>query len=314
MSRTSSRAFPARAGRTAFDPSLPITLCGPSPRVRGELTGPSNGSMNPPGHPRACGENARHLGRCRGQRGPSPRVRGERPLGGAGCSGPLLAGHPRACGENGQGQRGLHATRRAIPARAGRTLTPGPMRRFGSGHPRACGENGLTFAVAGSSQAGHPRACGENVPPGKMIADLVRAIPARAGRTWLPRPGPKKRRGPSPRVRGEPDGLRCYRRCVRAIPARAGRTPATGYWLDRLSGPSPRVRGELQQLWIISRALRAIPARAGRTTLEMLRDMISAGHPRACGENDPIEGLPFLIQRAIPARAGRTTLSRASPS
>ncbi len=154
------------------------------------------------GHPRACGENVCLSSLSFVVSGPSPRVRGKHLM------------EIRAA-----------ITQRAIPARAGKTASgggilssltgPSPRVRgklagalFGpvlvTGHPRACGENRGPRPCLPVRWPGHPRACGENPPKGLLHLPLVRAIPARAGKTTCV----------VPYIRG----------AMRAIPARAGKT------------------------------------------------------------------------------------------
>ncbi len=181
-SQAVERAIPARAGRTSASYRFSARACGPSPRVRGELS-------------------AIQL-QCNQLTGSSPRVRGERTS--DRLRAPSCMGHPRACGENGTVSRSPVAIVWAIPARAGRTISvwiswlcsPGPS-------PRVRGERGAAgrrhSSTAGPSprvrgeptkwperppeSAGHPRACGENYCTLPMERRPCRAIPARAGRT-----------------------------------------------------------------------------------------------------------------------------------
>ena len=139
------RAIPARAGRTSGLKQKPARRSRAIPARAGRTL---------------CWEIAVAL-----DLGPSPRVRGE-PAASSSLLSPFAGPSPRVRGEL------------RIPSQPGRCR---------SGHPRACGENpGLQVSIA-SIGAGHPRACGENIhrapEQGATLAVLLRAIPARAGRT-----------------------------------------------------------------------------------------------------------------------------------
>ncbi len=157
-------------------------------------------------------------------------------------------------------------------------------------------------------RSGHPRACGENPSSATTPWPVLRAIPARAGRT------------PFIDQRDRNDD--------RAIPARAGRTVSAYIPYDPNVGPSPRVRGEhvcaqgAAQPYPghpracgenASRSARWLSPRAGHpracgenSTGTHGNHRRRPGHPRACGENAPGSGGGEHPQRAIPARAGRT--------
>ena len=132
---------------------------------------------------------------------------------------------------------------RAIPARAGRTIKAYDSTKASSGHPCACRENVRVYVPEEWLVGPSLRVQGE-----RLLAiglwPLIRAIPARAGRTthrstiasmssghpcacrentkYALRTGPVS--GPSLRVQGEPVFLDFTVFPERAIPARAGRT------------------------------------------------------------------------------------------
>ncbi len=283
---------------------------GPSPRVRGEPTSSEGMRATASGpSPRVRGERHQLSWGLETDHGPSPRVRGEQALTCTGRRG--LSGHPRACGENPIILRSGGVSARAIPARAGRTSFETLVGNYSSGpSPRVRGERpGRAYRCRRSP--GHPRACGENQPEPVGPTRDERAIPARAGRTDFGCTLSDYRGGPSPRVRGEPQGGAnpppwipghpracgenpCQgwdgRSYLRAIPARAGRTFDLLGFDNGSYGPSPRVRGERTCL---------SPAHWARP-----------GHPRACGENWFSCRATGQAARAIPARAGRTPVSR----
>ncbi len=300
------RAIPACAGRTTVSSISGSTPPGPSPRVRGELSGALSAAATSAGHPRVCGENDasgdlggahdRAIPACAGRTvlvrlpagtwyGPSPRVRGE---------------------------RSVEAAEQYSRA----------------GHPRVCGENAEDTAAGQERTGPSPRVRGEQPPPA-VPPPSQRAIPACAGRTRLCCSTKALMSGPSPRVRGERHHLDLWLGDLRAIPACAGRThtlrqsqqpvaraipacagrtllsgpaaaPAPGHprvcgenlvtnlpWTPS-SGPSPRVRGE-------QHGRRRTPRP-------------SPGHPRVCGENAGGLVADRTGPRAIPACAGRTAL------
>ena len=137
----------------------------------------------------------------------------------------------------------------------------------------------MFFAVAV-----HPRGCGEH------------------RKVWLPRPCGV---GSSPRVRGTPDTGRHRLDAVRFIPAGAGNTWPGTYCTNqaavhprgcgehtlpnstkaRCIGSSPRVRGTLSRCPLLLLVTRFIPAGAGNTAPFTSEEMLSAVHPRGCGEH-----------------------------
>ena len=137
------------------------------------------GMCVPWAHPRACGENFRHLTTHGGAEGSSPRVRGKLVSATGFCWDvgliPARAGKTTACSWTSatptgssprvRGKPRAHTRDlvrdRLIPARAGKT-------RFGdvyvpatAAHPRACGKTPVINGDVDVTQA-HPRACGEN--------------------------------------------------------------------------------------------------------------------------------------------------------
>ncbi len=204
-----------------------------------------------------CGRRQAHLG-------PSPRVRGERSLKALCSRG--RSGHPRACGENQQDQQQPYAPSGPSPRVRGELIAPIPTLIIGLGpSPRVRGE----LAAMGSPcrlRSGHPRACGENGDCSSKDDLMIRAIPARAGRT--PRPGD-------------------YRQAAdRAIPARAGRTGKGRGRETFLCGPSPPVRGERHGAMVAARRVYGPSPRVRGERAPAARWMPrSSGHPRACGEN-----------------------------
>ena len=278
--RDLARLIPARAGKTPPRPRPPL---------------------QPPAHPRTCGENsARSVHRSLAS-GSSPRVRGK--------LGEVLPPIARV---------------RLIPARAGKTKTspqPGPG---GTAHPRACGENRRSCTRRPPEPGSSPRVRGKQRWRFRQCQHS-RLIPARAGKTRTasaerldrgahPRACGENRTacapsrttcGSSPRVRGKRDArMRACHRCG-LIPARAGKTST---WCSSIarprahpracgengkltaqlhegSGSSPRVRGKLDATGGVTSFFGLIPARAGKTPRPQWLSGRPRAHPRACGEN-----------------------------
>ena len=107
---------------------------------------------------------------------------------------------------------------------------------------------------------------------GHFVCSLGGFLAAAAGVNTKPTPvrgsGSPRLPGSSPRVRGKP---------------RISLSPSSS------PGSSPRVRGKPhQQRHPLTRA-RLIPARAGKTFSHRTSPPPSRAHPRACGENRPVE-------------------------
>ena len=158
--------------------------------------------------------------------------------------------------------------------------------------------------------------------------ELCRSIPARAGETvstWIMDEFGSP--GPSPRVRGKrPAPTRRIGCSAGSIPARAGETPASTATQE---GPSPRVRGKRCRRPPHDVFEGSIPARAGETYCRPCGAGCPPVHPRACGGNRTMGGLPAGTWgpsprvrgkplhrrrpddalRSIPARAGETVLT-----
>ena len=110
-------------------------------------------------HPRVCGENLVQVQNLPRQTGSSPRVRGK----------PVKAARNAWNG-------------RLIPACAGKTPWPPPVRFLPRAHPRVCGENRVETEAMSALEGSSPRV------RGKPVSDLAQAgnqglIPACAGKT-----------------------------------------------------------------------------------------------------------------------------------
>ena len=179
----------------------------------------------------------------------------------------------------------------------------------------------------------HPRACGE----------------LRYAFLWL-----SANSGSSPRMRGTRPGLRHGLERARFIPAHAGNSPpqvtrrtlppvhprACGeldckHFEDRVdSGSSPRMRGTHRQHERRSALVRFIPAHAGNSLPLFSSSILTAVHPRACGElhAPPGRAVPrygssprmrgtlslnlsvLIVNRFIPAHAGNSAMTVAYSS
>ena len=133
-------------------------------------------------------------------------------------------------------------------------------------------------------------------------------IPARAGKTRCPQPGPGSA-GAHPRACGENVEVECL--------------------AENAGGSSPRVRGKRRRCDHHQHRRGLIPARAGKTLVVNHPDFPDRAHPRACGENlmmsrsavptfgssPRVRGKPDPVlehvrpRRLIPARAGKTASS-----
>ena len=251
------------------------------PARAGKTAGGGSRGSSHPAHPRACGENYLHCGHRSGAGGSSPRVRGK----------PVGTVCPRA-------------SRRLIPARAGKT-GPGRGRASATGaHPRACGENHRRTSENPQRFGSSPRVRGkQHAAPGRNIHNGL--IPARAGKTRF-RASNISGCTAHPRACGENRGVRGSRALGR--------------------GSSPRVRGKRVPGGPHCLDHGLIPARAGKTTPPPPRRSGRPAHPRACGENVAARSAPRPMRgssprvrgkpssqppgrsggRLIPARAGKT--------
>ena len=278
-----------------------LRLPGSSPRMRGKRRWPLDKLPQTTAHPRACGENTLSNMQTASFLGSSPRMRGKR----------------EAAARNSQGA-GL------IPAHAGKTPWPPPVRFLPQAHPRACGENEETNAGDRRTLGSSPRMRGKRW----MSCDdpfTTGLIPAHAGKTWRVRKKfchraahpracgengccailVKHLRGSSPRMRGKRAHEFHGRRALGLIPAHAGKTMARAvsvcplwahpracgenlgkmFFQIAASGSSPRMRGKRLHLLLADREGRLIPAHAGKTLTSCIMLSIASAHPRACGEN-----------------------------
>ena len=274
------RVHPRVCGEAADLDLAPSQSRGPSPRVRGSPSNPSDGGAttgsipacagkpHPGGlccdqervHPRVCGEASVSRPATHRIQGPSPRVRGS----------PVLAEIPRY----------LHGS---IPACAGKPPRCCQRQRAARVHPRVCGEAHVGRTSAARTPGPSPRVRGSR---GGGLADRVRrgSIPACAGKPT-----------PQPRQRGH----------VRVHPRVCGEALGDLVVLRPGAGPSPRVRGSHVFDPDALAAEGSIPACAGKPSS---RPRIRCGgqvHPRVCGESPHDVAVEPRVLGSIPACAGK---------
>ena len=190
-------------------------------------------------HPRVCGETSTTAPRRVTARGPSPRVRETRVVK------PRLR-VPRGPSPRVRGNRvpsaGTLASRRSIPACAGKPRGHASANSAGAVHPRVCGETDAIIVELLLSRGPSPRVRGNRVPDVERD-DPKGSIPACAGKpsSWPRRP---EQRRVHPRVCGE---------TVHTV----------AVYLDD-QGPSPRVRGNPSLASALSALRGSIPACAGK--------------------------------------------------
>ena len=251
-------------------------------------------------HPRGCGEKTSARAASRRLMGSSPRVRGE------GSASPLQTV-----------EGGI------IPAGAGRSRPRLRKTRRRRDHPRGCGEKCSSVAAKASRWGSSPRVRGEDRAT-NISTYSIGIIPAGAGRSSIGvyaaiedrdhprgcgekpsrRPPARRRKGSSPRVRGEVgDGVALHigngiipagagRSCSTTTSSRCGRDHPRGCgektnarWIPaRRMGSSPRVRGEAGKGSGGRPVGGIIPAGAGRSRPLRAHHPLERDHPRGCGE------------------------------
>ena len=293
-------------------------------------------------HPRSRGENDSLPGCTTGWEGSSPLTRGKLWHLLAKARGGLA--HPRSRGENSKLQTALNEGRGSSPLTRGKRSqrpAPGATRRLIPAH---AGKTGFTY-YGWNDTGAHPRSRGENLgdrgqerrdrgsspltrgKPERMTtgAPSWGLIPAHAGKTTPPPEAreplwahPRSRgencvveaksgacEGSSPLTRGKRHPLRSRLRERGLIPAHAGKTPPTprpakaGQAHPRSRGEnlycgkrgfdgrgsSPLTRGKLGKCNIMLDNDGLIPAHAGKTSAPCRSRPGSRAHPRSRGEN-----------------------------
>ena len=231
-----------------------------------------------------------------------------------------------------------------IPAHAGKThhhrSGPDPHKA----HPRACGENWMLPRPQATPRGSSPRMRGKRVLR-EVASAASGLIPAHAGKTifvttgqLVPPAHPRacgenlfsdgdsvRLQGSSPRMRGKPRGRACGLPRRRLIPAHAGKTPTSrdhgrqspahpracgendqlsGH-LRRVRGSSPRMRGKLPDGHNHVFHAGLIPAHAGKTKNVSNTQVKIRAHPRACGENSPVQGQRVPVLGSSPRMRGK---------
>ncbi len=253
-------------------------------------------------YPRGCGGTRRTRSTSGASCGLSPRVRGN-PSTGVPCS--LLEGSiPAGAGEPHPGERGG---------------VPGPVYPRGCGGTRCANREGMSVTglsprVRGNLHPARPRRRGPgSIPAGAgepydaaRLAPVSPVYPRGCGGTVGLEQVEVSGRGLSPRVRGNPQGLRPAGVRHRSIPAGAGeprawsgrRAPTRVYPRGcggtgmmegpktRAEGLSPRVRGNLSLRELVTENERSIPAGAGEPHGALMSSARHEVYPRGCGGTD----------------------------
>ena len=211
---------------------------------------------------------------------------------------------------------------RSIPACAGEPSSVMWYRSCRRVYPRVCGGTssvnrrnrfrlGLSPRVRGNRlgvddlqpHAGSIPACAGEPRSGPGTPRPSRVYPRVCGGTTPRRAGGRRRRGLSPRVRGNQRSRPPGRRAPRSIPACAGEPPrwtwtswrgkvyprvcggtsgGSGFSWDR-TGLSPRVRGNPTLLAPVMGGVGSIPACAGEPPSAMTWNQVGTVYPRVCG-------------------------------
>ncbi len=220
--------------------------------------------------------------------------------------------HPRACGERlprpwlllsgGGSSPRLRGTRpitksrqvvtRFIPAPAGNARAFWSRVRSLPVHPRACGERSPSTPPIRPRRGSSPRLRGTRHPQGAGAAS-GRFIPAPAGNAHAQRQADAE--GPvHPRACGE-------RWKLQPLPAMTG-------------GSSPRLRGTPVGRLGLDVEVRFIPAPAGNALAFAIAVMISAVHPRACGERHDLPIWKRLLFGSSPRLRGTPPHAQPCPA
>ncbi len=188
----------ARGARPSHPEGGPVS--GTIPACAGSTSSWSSGSAWPRDHPRVRGEHSASPASSPSSVGPSPRARGapkkksvSTPVTGTipACAGSTAASarprcvpgdHPRVRGEHRGHRSSMHPPKGPSP-RARGARRPGLRVRRRGGTIPACAGSTPRARTVGTGSGDHPRVRGEH---------------------WMPRTGPSRASGPSPRARGAP--------------------------------------------------------------------------------------------------------------
>ena len=287
------------------------------PAYAGSTPAPSTSPAGTSDHPRIRGEHVLDQLADAAAHGSSPHTRGARGTLPASRAGP-----------------------RIIPAYAGSTPDPAPVRWAGRDHPRIRGEHELVESPPHDHAGSSPHTRGApGYAPSQIPGDGI--IPAYAGSTrpmmgltisrWdHPRIRGEhetvvmkllKKGGSSPHTRGAPSTLRRSRRPSRIIPAYAGSTLDRPLIRGRLLGSSPHTRGAQPCGHVLVRHRRIIPAYAGSTSIPYAGVQHYGDHPRIRGEHvfdnpgkDNVPGSSPHTRGAPEARGAGSATTRIIPA
>ena len=276
---------------------------------------------NSTAHPRSRGENMDVTVEDASHGGASPLTRGKR---------------------SGMEQR-LCAPRR-IPAHAGKTRNGVSPASQGWAHPRSRGENAFHPAIGHTQTGASPLTRGKRADELRPV-DLVRRIPAHAGKTHPPPGCPRRARahprsrgenggpgritgprpGASPLTRGKPEREQAETSSARRIPAHAGKTMQ--WWCqygdlgahprsrgenrsapnraESRGGASPLTRGKPQGITTRAAPFGRIPAHAGKTKEGKVAVLALGAHPRSRGENASRVSTRSFARGASPLTRGK---------
>ena len=173
-----------------------------------------------------------------------------------------MSDHPRVCGEKcNPGFKGQGGSR-ITPACAGKRPSLAPVPGACGDHPRVCGEKAYSLVINGSEWGSPPRVRGK-ASGWPAVRSKPRITPACAGKRYRSKRAQLKRRD-HPRVCGEKHSA--FSSSV------------------QVPGSPPRVRGKAFSSSIGSNAPGITPACAGKRACLTSLMLISADHPRVCGE------------------------------
>ena len=99
------------------------------------------------------------------------------------------------------------------------------------------------------------------------------------------------------------------RRCQRAHPRVCGENEGRAALIFTMLGSSPRVRGKRPGSGTSAHYVGLIPACAGKTCLLIDRLVLSAAHPRVCGENMSIGAGDLIGEGSSPRVRGKQMAS-----
>ena len=176
------------------------------------------------------------------------------------------------------------AEMRLIPAHAGKTSGPSYRVIRPWAHPRSRGENPPTQNPPSKPSGSSPLTRGKRPLQGGS-AQIVRLIPAHAGKTLPSRCRLGRCCGSSPLTRGK-----LFRHVVVSVgvvahPRSRGENSYFAQSFDTQLGSSPLTRGKLWSLWLVADGERLIPAHAGKTGCASRIARRATAHPRSRGEN-----------------------------